>query len=93
MSCAETLAELRGTATAAAAADSVTLVTASTTVKTPRNVKQLARTLVTFDILEENIAALAAGGIRVVHGTVEHVDVAQRVRPGAPAPAGRTWTC
>ena len=86
MSCAETLAELRGTATDTAA-DSVTLVTASTTVKTPRNVKQLARTLVTFDILEENIATLAASGIRVVHGAVEHVDLAHQVWSLTTAPA------
>ena len=63
----------------AAATPTVTLVSASPTVKAPRNVKQLARTLVTFDVLEENASALADAGVAFVHAAVQSVDTETRM--------------
>jgi hypothetical protein len=71
VSCACTLAELVG-----AQGASVVLVSATATVKVPRNLRQWARTLVQFDVAEAPADTLAAAGVRVVRGVVHAVDTA-----------------
>ena len=95
VSCAQTLAELVLDGTDAPAPTptptTVTLVTASATVKAPRTVKQLARTLVTFDVLEENADTLARDGIQLVHGAVGAIDTAmQEVSRATPPRTARS---